>query len=177
MNFNKKRCLELLKKRKSLKKEGKFLWDSDKAKSEELTRYLILFDDQIFWQSRKKYCQILDLFVSKKISLDEFVNQFYGLRGSNLKASRMWKENLEAEACGILTKSNEIDVQLNPESRGFTKIISNLHSWTNLCDPDITSEMNLKQPELIGYGISEEFLRFTIEEDFLPQLEKYCKES
>jgi hypothetical protein len=37
--------------------------------------------------------------------------------------------------------------------------------------------MNLKQPELIGYGISEEFLRFTIEEDFLPQLEKYCKES
>ena len=88
----------------------------------------------------------------------------------------MWKENLEEEACGILTKSNERDVQLNLESRGFTKIISHLYSWTNLCDPDITSEMNLKQPELIGYGRSEEFLRFTIEEDFLPQLEKYCKE-
>jgi hypothetical protein len=44
-------------------------------------------------------------------------------------------------------------------------------------NPDITLEMDLKQPELIGYGISEEFLRFTIEEDFLPQLEKYCKKS
>jgi hypothetical protein len=177
MEFDKHKCLKLLKERKSLKKKGKFLWDSDKAKSKELTRYLSLLDDQIFWESRKKYCQILDLFLRKKISLDEFVNQFYVLRGSNLKASRMWEKNLEEEACGIFPKSTKIDFQLNPESVGFTKIISNLHSWTNLCDPDITSEMNLKQPELIGYGISEEFLRFTIEEDFLPQLEKYCKES
>ena len=84
----------------------------------------------------------------------------------------MWKEKLEEEACNILTQSNKIDFQLNPESGGFTKIISNLHSWTDLYDPDITLEMNLKQPELIGYGISEEFLRFIIEEDFLPQLEK-----
>ena len=89
----------------------------------------------------------------------------------------MWKEKLEEEAFVVFPKSTEINIQLNPESGGFIKIISNLHSWTNLCDPDITLEMNLKQPELIGYGISEEFLRFTIEEDFLPQLEKYCKES
>lgn len=89
----------------------------------------------------------------------------------------MWENNLEEEACGILTPSNKINFQLNPESGGFTKIISNLDSWTNLYDPDITLEMNLKQPELIGYGISEEFLRLTIEENFLPQLEKYCKKS
>ena len=81
----------------------------------------------------------------------------------------MWKENLEEE-------SNEIDVQLNPESCGFTKIISHLHSLIDLCDPDITLEMNFKQPELIGYGISEEFLRLRIKEDFLPRLKKYCKE-
>ena len=70
MSFNKKKCLELMKESKKLRQEGKFLRDS---KSEELTRYLILLDDQIFWESCKKYCQILDLFVSKKISLDEFV--------------------------------------------------------------------------------------------------------
>ena len=177
MKFNKDKCLKLLKERKSLQKEGKFLWDSDKAKNKELTRDLTLLHDQIFWESRKKYCQILDLFIRKTISLDEFLNQFYVLRGSNLKASRMWENNLEEEACGILTPSNKINFQLNPESGGFTKIISNLHSWTDLYDPDITLEMNLKQPELIGYGISEEFLRLTIEKNFLPQLEKYCKKS
>lgn len=104
------------------------------------------------------------------------MNKFYGLRGSSLRASKVWEKNLEEEACGILTKSNKINFQLNPESTGFIKIISNLHSWINLCDPDITLEMNLKQPDLIGYGISEKFLRFTIEEEFLPQLKKYCKE-
>ncbi len=79
--------------------------------------YLTLLSDQIFWQSRKEYFQMLDLFVSKKITFDEFFNQFYGLRSSNLDVSQMHEKNLEAEACGILTKSNEIDFQLNPESR------------------------------------------------------------
>jgi hypothetical protein len=177
MKFDKDKCLKLLKERKSLQKEGKLLRDYDKAKNDELISYLIMVEDQIFWESRKEYIQMLDLFVSKKITLDHFFTQFCGLRGSNLKSSRMWKNNLEEEASGIWTQSNKIDFQLNPESGEFTKIISNLHSWTDLYDPDITLEMNLKQPELIGYGISEEFLRFIIEEDFLPQLEKYCKES
>jgi hypothetical protein len=175
--FNKKRCLALLKERKKLAQEGKFFWDFDNAKNEELIGYLSLLEDQIFWQSRKEYYQILDLFVSKKITLDELFSQFYGLRGSNLKASRMWKENLEAKACGILNKSNEIDFQLNPESRGFAEIISSLHSGIDLCDPDITFEMNLSHPELMGYGISEEFLRFRIKDDFLPRIGEYCKES
>jgi hypothetical protein len=177
MKFDKDKCLKLLKERKSLQKEGKLLRDYDKAKNDELISYLILVEDQIFWESRKKYCQILDLFVRKKITLDQLFKQFYRLRGSNLRSATMWKEKLEEEAFVVFPKSTEINIQLNPESGGFIKIISNLHSWTNLCDPDITLEMNLKQPELIGYGISEEFLRFTIEEDFLPQLEKYCKES
>ena len=85
----------------------------------------------------------------------------------------MWEEKLEAEACGILTKSNEIDIQFNPKSCGFTKIISYLHSLVDACDPDVTLEMNFKQPELLWYGISEEYLRLRIEEYFLPQLEKY----
>lgn len=177
MKFDWGKCLKLLKERKGLQKEGKFLSDFDKAKANELTRYLTMLCDQIFWENRKKYCQMLDLFIKKTISPDEFLNQFYGLRSSNLKAYRMWEKNLEEEACGILTQSNKIDFQLNPESGGFTKIISNLHSLTDLYDPDITLEMNLKHPELIGYGISEEFLRLGIEEKFLPQLEKYCKKS
>lgn len=177
MDFNKKKFLALLKERKSLKKESKFLWDYDKAKNKELVEYLTLLDDQIFWQSRKEYCQMLDLFVRKKITLDEFFNQFYGLRGSNLRSAKMWEENLEAEACGIVTKSNEIDFQLNPEACGFTEVISDLHSLINLCDPDITLEMNFKNPELLLYGISEEFLRLDLKDNYLPRIGEYCKES
>ena len=89
----------------------------------------------------------------------------------------MWKKNLEEEVCGIMTQSNKMDFQFNPKSYGFTEIISDLHSLVDICDPDVTLEMNLKQPELLYYGMSEEYLRLEIEEYFLPQLEKYCKES
>ena len=109
MKFDKDKCLKLLKERKSLQKEGKLLRDYDKAKNDELISYLIMVEDQIFWESRKEYIQMLDLFVSKKITLDQFFTQFCGLRGSNLKSARMWKNNLEEEACGIWTQSNKID--------------------------------------------------------------------
>jgi len=175
MKFDKHKCLKLLKEKKRLKKEGKLLRDYDKTKNDELISYLSLLEDQIFWESRKEYIQILDLFVSKKITLDQLFKQFCGLRGSNLRSARMWKEKLEEEA--FVVKSNEIDIQFNPKSCGFTKIISYLHSLVDACDPDVTLEMNLKQPELLWYGISEEYLRLRIEEYFLPQLEKYCKKS
>ena len=177
MKFDKDKCFQLLKERKSLLKEGNFLRDYDKAKNDELISYLIMVEDQIFWESRKEYIQILDLFVRKKITLDQFFTQFCGLRGSNLRSARMWNKKLEEEAFGVVPKSTEINLQFNPKSYGFTKIISNLHLWTDLYDPDITLEMNFKHPEFIDYGISEEFLRVIIEEDFLPQLEKYCKKS
>ena len=177
MKFDKDKCLKLLKERKSLQKEGKLLRDYDKAKNDELISYLSLIEDQIFWESRKEYIQILDLFVSKKITLDQLFKQFCGLRGSNLRSARMWKEKLEEEAFVVFPKSTEINIQVNPKSCGFTEIISYLHSLVDACDPDVTLEMNLKQPELLWYGISEEYLRLTIEKYFLPQLEKYCKKS
>lgn len=164
MKFDKHTCLKLLKERKNLKKESKSLRDYDKTKNDELISYLSLLEDQIFWESRKKYIQILDLFVSKKITLDQFFEEFCGLRGSNLKASRMWEKNLEEEACRIFPKSTEIHFQLNPESVRFTKIISNLHLLVDACNPNVTLDMNFKQPELLWYRISEEYLRLRIEE-------------
>jgi len=76
MKFDKHKCLKLLKEKKSLKKEGKLLRDYDKTKNDELISYLSLLEDQIFWESRKEYIQILDLFVRKKISLDQLFKQF-----------------------------------------------------------------------------------------------------
>lgn len=89
----------------------------------------------------------------------------------------MWESNLKNEACGISTKSNKTDFYLNSESREFAKIISNLYEWINLYDPDITFEMDLKQPDLINYGISEESLRLFIKKKFFPQLKEYCNKS
>lgn len=170
MKFDQDKCFKLLKERKRLQKEGKLLKDSDKAKYDELLSYLIWIEDQIFWESRKKYIQILDLFVSQKITADHFCKEFCGLRGSNLTSSRMWEEKLEE-------KFEEEAFQVNPKSSGFTKIISDIHSVVAAWDTNVSLEMNFKEPELILYGISDEYLRLTIKEYFLPQIQKYCKKS
>jgi hypothetical protein len=56
-----------------LLQEGKFLCDYDAVKDEKLTQYSTLLSDDIFWQSRKKYFQILEFFISKSITLKEFI--------------------------------------------------------------------------------------------------------
>ena len=176
MNFNKSQCLSLLKKRKNLWKEGKSLRNFNKFESDKLLEYLTLIEDQVFWQSRKNYYETLDSFINKKISLDEFFKQFYNLWGSNLKLSRTLINNLEKEAYSQVTKSNEIGIELDSKSKGFTAIISSFHSWVELCNPEITLEINLERPDLIGYGISEELLRSPVAEDCLSKLKKYLNE-
>lgn len=167
MDFNKKKCIELMVESNKLLQQGKSLRDYDKAKNKELTQYLTLLYDDIFWKSRYKYLQILESFISRSIDIDELIQKFNDLEGSNMKASKMLEENLK----------NNIDFQLNPESRGFTKIISSLDTTIDLFDPDITLDMNLKYPELIGYGISEEFLKLDLKDNFLPRIYEYCKKS
>ena len=75
MDFNKKRCLELMKESNKLRQEGKSLRNYDKAKNEELIQYLTFLNDEIFWPSRKESLQILESFISRSISLDEFFEQ------------------------------------------------------------------------------------------------------
>jgi len=167
MDFNKQKCLELMAESKKLLQQGKYLWDYDKAKNKELTEYLTLLYDDIFWKSRYQYLQILESFVSRSIDIDELIQKFNDLLVSNRKASKMREENLE----------NEIDFQLNPESPGFSEIISSLTTIIDLVNPDITLDINLKYPELIGYGISEELLKLCLKNNFLPRIYEYCKKS
>ena len=63
-----------------------------------------------------------------------------------------------------------MNFQLNPQSVGSTKILSSLDAVVKLFDPDIDLE-------IIGYGISEEFLRFDLKDNFLPRIGPYCQKS
>lgn len=175
INFDKDKFLKLLKQEKILKDQGKLLSDYDETKKYELIKYLGLLENQIFWKNRNEYIEMLDSFIKKKISLDQFFQQFSRLYGLNRKDAQKWKKNLEEEI--FVNKSNEIDIEINPKSYKFTKIISDLHSSVDLCDPDVSLQMNLEYPESLSYALSEDFLRLIIENDILPKLKKYYKKS
>lgn len=90
------------------------------------------------------------MFSEKKISLSEFFGQFYELNGSNINMCHIWRANIE------VIELNEMNFEKNNKSDGFEEIISSLFNFVNLCEPDINLEMNLKHPDLMGYGISFE---------------------
>lgn len=84
MTFNHKRFLELIKESLILHQEGKFLRDLDKAKYEELNKYIMLLENNIIWKSRREYLQILVLYICNKISFENFIGRYNRLLKSNL---------------------------------------------------------------------------------------------
>lgn len=177
MNFDPKRFRELLKESILLDQEGKSLRYSNEAKYDELQDYFILLQNDTFWQSRKDYQQIINQFVNEEITFDEFEHKHARLRQSNFTAYEKRKKNLKEEIFNDFSKTSEINLDLNTRSSEFMEILSAIYSDIDLIDHDLTLEMNLKNPELISYGMSPEFWRFYLIEKFVPKINKLCKES
>nr|YP_009059188.1 hypothetical protein [Eunotia naegelii]AHI51135.1 hypothetical protein [Eunotia naegelii] len=173
-NFNKQKFLELIKEYKTLSLKGKYLFDFDKVKNDELTIYLTFLDDNTAYLSKKKYFQIIESFINQKITVNEFIYQYSELRRSNFNQSEMLQKNLEAEALSGLIQESKIDLQLNPKCEGFTDILSYIDNDIDLFDENISFEMNLNNLELIGYGLSEEFFRQNMQDNFMLLIGKYC---
>lgn len=167
MKMNKQEYLQLIAESNELLQEGKFLHEQDPVKINKLMHYFTMLSDDIFWKSRYQYLEIIKSFISRNVEVTEFIKKFYFLRYSNSNAAEVRKDNL----------ANEIDFQLNPASHGFSDIIESINTTLELFDSDITLEMNLENPELIGYGISKEFLIIDLKTNYLPKICKYCKKS
>lgn len=172
MDFNKQNFLNLLKQEELFKSQGKSL---DETLQNKLISYQIMIEDQVFWESCEKYLKIFNLFISKTISMDQFLDQFYMIRSSNLESRQVLEKKFKEEALNLSSPSVEITVAFNSKSRGFEKLISTIYSLTDVYDCDVTLESNLNNPESIYYGMSEEYFRLVIESLYLSKLEKYCK--
>ena len=162
MEFNQENCLKLLQEERELFQQGSSLWHSDKMKYRELSYYLKILEENIFWLSHYNYLQILEEFSNQTISVNEFVSKFCDLRYENFQSVDMLKENPETEL-----KDN---FPLNSESLEFVRIISMIYSSIDLYDP------NLEDSESNEYAISQEALRRLVENDYLPLVLSYCEE-
>lgn len=175
MDFNKKKFVELLKESKQLRLKGKHLLDVNQAKFRELTHYFSLIEDDIFWQNRNSYLEIVKLYTNKNMTTKTFSQKFGKQLSSDNNKYDIRRKELESKAFDNLSKASEIDFQLHAESVGFRKIISNMNHYRDLIDPDIDLNYNLDNLSSLGYGISEEFMKELCKRYFLPELQKYCK--
>jgi hypothetical protein len=145
--YNKKRHLELLKKR-----EEKSISSTE---SEELLNYSAVLDRQLDWETRDQYLQLLKEFIEGKIDIGEFLIAFEE-RG-----------RLNGEVLDIL-ESNLILLEPHEKSLDFLDFIQQILQDCNIYNPD-------PEPFRHEYELDETEFRNSIEETYL-QIQKLLKE-
>jgi hypothetical protein len=145
--YNKKRHLELLKKR-----EEKSISSTE---SEELLNYSAVLDRQLDWETRDQYLQLLKEFIEGKIDIGEFLIAFEE-RG-----------RLNGEVLDIL-ESNLILLEPHEKSLDFLDFIQQILQDCEIYNPD-------PEPFRHEYELDETEFRNSIEETYL-QIQKLLKE-
>jgi hypothetical protein len=145
--YNKKRHLELLKKRgeKSI----------SSTESKELLNYSAVLDRQLDWETRDQYLQLLKEFIEGKIDIGEFLIAFEE-RG-----------RLNGEVLDIL-ESNLILLEPHEKSLDFLDFIQQILQDCEIYNPD-------PEPFRHEYELDETEFRNSIEETYL-QIQKLLKE-
>ena len=170
--FQKSQFLQLLHEQTKFVNDNQSLNNFDNKKANKLYQYLGLLQDYTFWENRENYIQLLDNFIQNKIIFDQFIRQFSHLKISDLKSEKRVEKKLRQIVSGNFDVK-DIEIKYNSESYGFAALIFNLQDAVDICDPDVSSEENLKYPNRLIYGLSEKFLKLEIENYFLPEMRSY----
>jgi len=132
MTYNQKRYIELLKRSEDLKNLGKSFYQESKDEYLELSEYEGAIQSYLYWKSRTLFVLLMEKFVNKIISGEEFNNSFLELR-----------QRLIYECDGFLKElgSEKLkDFQLDPRSYGFGSLISFLRAECDNFSEDYQNE-------------------------------------
>jgi hypothetical protein len=145
--YNKKRHLELLKKR-----EEKSISSTE---SKELSNYSGVLDTQLDWETRDQYLQLLEEFIEGKIAIGEFLIAFEE------------RVRLNGEVLDIL-ESNLILLEPHEKASDFLDFLCQILENCRIYNPD-------SEPFRYEYELDETEFRNFIEETYL-QIQKLLEE-
>ena len=132
MTYNQRRYIELLKRSEDLKNLGKSLYEESKDEYLELSKYEGAIQSYLYWKSRTLFVLLMEKFVNRIISGEEFSDSFLELR-----------QRLIYECDGFLKElgSEKLkDFQLDPRSYGFGSLISFLRAECDNFSEDYQNE-------------------------------------
>jgi len=116
-----------------------------------------MFEDQIFWESRRSYFKIINDFLTNQIDGNNFCTQIQNLRGENLEQAEEAVRDLEFKT----------DFKFTSKSIGFTDLVDDLNSFAELF------KLELNNSESNESSFSENVIRSKIKEMILPKFLKY----
>ncbi len=132
MTYNQKRHIELLKRSEDLKNLGKSFYQESKDEYLELSNYEGAIESYLYWKSRTLFVLLMEKFVNRIISGEEFSDSFLELR-----------QRLIYECDGFIKElgSEKLkDFQLDPRSNGFGSFISFLRAECDNFSEDYQNE-------------------------------------
>lgn len=157
-DYNYQKHKELIDYKNSLKNQNKFLKNVDKFKYSELKRYDLQINEYFHWSQRHKYLQLIEDFLSFKITGKEFDNQF----------CKLVKE--VEKACRFLLTDDEVLKKIKSKqiSFDFARWISEIY----LCCDEFYPDFDSQDPPDFPFAKNEDQLRASVN-DILPEIQKY----
>ena len=120
MTYNQKRYIELLKRSEDLKNLGKSFYQESKDEYLELSKYEGAIQSYLFWKSRTLFLLLMEKFVNRIISGEEFSDSFLELYQRVVYECDGFLKELSSEKLK--------DFQPDPRSYGFGSLISFLRA-------------------------------------------------
>ena len=132
MKYNQKRHIELLKRSQDLKNQKKNLFIENQEEDFELSEYNAAIASYLYWKSRTLFLLLMEKFVNKIISGEEFSDSFLELRQRLIYECDSFIKELDSEKLK--------DFQLDPRSNGFGSLISFLRAECDNFSEDYQNE-------------------------------------
>ena len=134
MTFNQKRYRELLKRSQDFKNQGRSFNRESEKESGELLKYQASIQSYVFWKNRRSFLLVMEKFVNRRISGEEFNDSFLKLyhrlvaKDENGFLKELGSEKLQ-------------DLQIDRRSKGFGSVISFLRAECDNFSEDYGNEV------------------------------------
>nr|YP_010472256.1 hypothetical protein NDC64_pgp087 [Navicula tsukamotoi]UVG41721.1 hypothetical protein [Navicula tsukamotoi]UVG41865.1 hypothetical protein [Navicula tsukamotoi] len=132
MTYNQKRYIELLKRSEDFKNLGKSFYQESKDEYLELSEYEGAIQSYLYWKSRTLFALLMEKFVNRIISGEEFSDSFLELRQRLIYECDSFRKELASEKLK--------DFQLDSRSYGFGSLISFLRAECDNFSEDYQNE-------------------------------------
>jgi hypothetical protein len=132
MTYNKERHKQLVIRSQDLKNLGKSFYQESKDEYLELSKYEGAIQSYLYWKSRTLFVLLMEKFVNRIISGEEFNDSFLELRQRLIYECDDFLKELGSEKLK--------DFQLDPRSYGFGSLISFLRAECDNFSEDYQNE-------------------------------------
>ena len=118
--MNQTRFLELLRKEEVLQSENKSLYEVNKSEYSELTAYQILLSQQMCYENRFQYIDLIEKCLDGEINCYAFQWDFFEISENEMETLDKWIKNVSRS--GI---DGEINFHINSKIKNFSSLIDN----------------------------------------------------